>query len=118
MIRVLNLSKSYGSNLLLDDINFLMNPGERLGLIGRNGHGKTTLFRLLLGTERPDGGEIVVPKHYRIGHLSQHLEFSQDSVLAEACSALPGSEDGTDLTYRAEAALHGLGFERVAAVLP
>ena len=111
MIRVLNLSKSYGSNLLLDDINFLMNPGERLGLIGRNGHGKTTLFRLLLGTERPDGGEIVVPKHYRIGHLSQHLEFSQDSVLAEACSALPGSDDGTDLTYRAEAALHGLGFE-------
>ena len=111
MIRVLNLSKSYGSNLLLDDISFLMNPGERLGLIGRNGHGKTTLFRLLLGTERPDGGEIVVPKHYRIGHLSQHLEFSLDSVLAEACSALPGSEDGTDLTYRAEAALHGLGFE-------
>ena len=111
MIRVLNLSKSYGSNLLLDDINFLMNPGERLGLIGRNGHGKTTLFRLLLGTERPDGGKIVVPKHYRIGHLSQHLEFSQDSVLAEACSALPGSDDGTDLTYRAEAALHGLGFE-------
>ncbi len=111
MIRVLNLSKSYGSNLLLDDVNFVMNPGERLGLIGRNGHGKTTLFRLLLGTERPDDGEIVVPKHYRIGHLSQHLEFSRDSVLAEACSALPGSEDGTDLSYRAKAALHGLGFE-------
>ncbi len=111
MIRVLNLSKSYGSNLLLDDVNFMMNPGERLGLIGRNGHGKTTLFRLLLGTERPDSGEIVVPKHYRIGHLSQHLEFSQGSVLAEVCSALPGSEDDTDLSYRAEAALHGLGFE-------
>ena len=52
-----------------------------------------------------------MPQHYRIGHLSQHLEFSQDSVLAEACSALPESEDGTDLSYRAEAALHGLGFE-------
>ena len=48
MIRALNLSKSYGSNVLLDDVNFLMNPGERLGLVGRNGHGKTTLFRLLL----------------------------------------------------------------------
>jgi ATP-binding cassette subfamily F protein 3 len=111
MIRALNLSKSYGSNVLLDEVNFLMNPGERLGLVGRNGHGKTTLFRLLLGTERPDGGEIVVPRHYRIGHLSQHLEFSQDTVLAEACGALPESEEGTDLTYRAEAALHGLGFE-------
>ncbi|MDA2926616.1 ATP-binding cassette domain-containing protein [Acidobacteria bacterium AH-259-G07] len=111
MIRVLNLSKSYGSNVLLDDVNFVMNPGERLGLIGRNGHGKTTLFRLLLGTERPDGGEIVVPRHYRIAHLSQHVEFSQDSVLSEACGALSKSEDGTDLSYRAEAALHGLGFE-------
>ncbi len=110
MIRALNLSKAYGSNQLFDEVSFALNPGERLGLVGRNGHGKTTLFRILLGTERPDDGEMVVPKGYRIGHLSQRIEFSEPSVLEEACSALPDLEDGTDTSYRAKAALDGLGF--------
>ena len=110
MIRVLNLSKAYGSNQLFDEVSFVLNPGERIGLVGRNGHGKTTLFRILLVSERSDDGEIVVPKGYRIGHLSQRLEFSASSVLEEACSALPESEDGTDTSYRAKAALDGLGF--------
>ena len=112
MIRVLNLSKAYGSNQLFDEVNFVLNPGERLGLVGRNGHGKTTLFRLLLGSERCDDGEIVVPKGYRIGHLSQRIEFTASSVLQEACSALPKAEDGTDTSYRAKAALDGLGFSQ------
>ena len=112
MMRVLNLSKAYGSNLLFDEVSFVMNSGERLGLVGRNGHGKTTLFRILLGAERPDDGEIVVPKGYRIGHLSQQIEFREHSVLAEACSALPQTEDGTDMSYRAKAALDGLGFSQ------
>lgn len=110
MMRVLNLSKAYGSNLLFDEVSFVLNPGERLGLVGRNGHGKTTLFRILLGTERPDEGEVVVSKGYRVGHLSQQIKFSEDSVLAEACSALPRTEDGTDTSYRAKATLDGLGF--------
>lgn len=112
MIRVVNLSKAYGQKVLFDQVSFLMNPGERLGLVGRNGHGKTTLFRLLIGVERPDEGEIVVPRHYQVGHLSQSLEFCGESVLAEVCSALPQLEGGTDQSYRAEAALQGLGFSR------
>ena len=112
MIRVINLSKAYGRDVLFDRVNFVMNPGERLGLVGRNGHGKTTLFRLLLGTGTPDDGRIVVAKHYRIGHLSQSLEFREKTVLDEACSALPQLEDGTDLSYRAKTALQGLGIAR------
>ena len=114
MIRVINLSKAYGRNVLFDRVSFVMNPGERLGLVGRNGHGKTTLFRLLLGADMPDDGGIVVPKQYRIGHLSQSLEFHEKTVLAEACSALPQLEEGIDLSYRAEAALQGLGIARDA----
>jgi len=110
MIRALNLSKAYGSNLLFDEVSFVLNPGERLGLVGRNGHGKTTLFRILLGTERPDKGEMVVPKGYQVGHLSQQIEFHEPSVLAEACTGLPKTDDGTDASYRAKAALNGLGF--------
>ncbi len=112
MLRAQNLTKSYGGQVLLDNVSFLMNKGERLGLVGRNGSGKTTVFRMILGEEEPDDGALVRPKGYTTGHLSQHLVFHEPTVLAEACTALPKSEDGIDLTYKAEAALMGLGFER------
>ena len=108
MIKVEKLSKSYGNQTVLDQVDFLMTPGERLGLVGRNGHGKTTLFRLLLGEEAADSGTIKLPREYRVGHLSQHLHFEQDSVLEEVCSALGDDAEGE--RYRAEAALMGLGF--------
>ncbi|MDX1765184.1 MAG: ABC-F family ATP-binding cassette domain-containing protein, partial [bacterium] len=110
MIHVNKLSKSYGSQCLFDGISFSMGAGERVGLVGRNGHGKTTLFKMILGQEEPDGGEIRVPRGYRIGHLSQHLRFTAKTVLDEGTLDLPSSEDGTDLTYKAEAVLMGLGF--------
>ena len=61
MIQVSNLDKSYGGQVLFDKVGFLINPGERLGLVGRNGHGKTTLFRLILGQEHQDSGVISIP---------------------------------------------------------
>ncbi len=110
MIHVNNLSKSYGSQRLFDGISFSIGAGERVGLVGRNGHGKTTLFGIILGHEAPDTGEIRRPRGYSIGHLSQHLRFTEKTVLNEATLDLPSSEDGTDLTYKAEAVLMGLGF--------
>ncbi len=76
MIQINNLEKSYGRQLIFDDVSFTINPGERVGLVGRNGHGKTTLFRMILDEEHPDSGTIRIPNHYRIGHLSQHLKFT------------------------------------------
>jgi len=111
MLTVSDLSKSYGKQVLFEDASFLVAPGERVGLVGRNGHGKTTLFRILLGEEAADGGTIAVPSGYRIGHLAQRLEFRHPTVLAEAASALPRAEDGTDETYKAKAVLAGLGFD-------
>ena len=84
MIRVENLYKSYGELTLFAGINFVLNAKERLGVVGRNGHGKTTLFRMILGKENPDSGNVIIPKGYRIGYVSQNLEFKHDTVLAEA----------------------------------
>jgi ATP-binding cassette subfamily F protein 3 len=110
MIQVNGLSKSYGRQVLFDNIGFTVNAGERVGLVGRNGHGKTTLFRLITGEEHPDSGTITVPNGYTVGHLSQHLSFTGKTVLEEASLGLRPSEDGRDETYRAGAVLLGLGF--------
>jgi ATP-binding cassette, subfamily F, member 3 len=110
MIQVNNLDKCYGRQVIFDKAGFTLNPGERVGLVGRNGHGKTTLFKMLLGQDRPDSGVISIPGGYRIGHLSQHISFSEDTVLKEACLSLPENEDGIDETYKAEIILMGLGF--------
>src|SRR5512139_218685 len=110
MLQVANIQKSYGKQLLFDGVSFTVNPRERVGLVGRNGHGKSTLFRMILGEEHQDAGTITVPSGYTVGHLSQHIHFTEDTVLEEACLALPPNEDHIDETYKAEAILHGLGF--------
>ncbi len=110
MLEIRNLSKSYGGNGLLDDASALIEKGERVGLIGLNGHGKSTLFRIILGEDQADAGEVLVPKHCRVGHLSQHLKFEKPTVLEEACEGLERHEDGYLELHRAEATLHGLGF--------
>ena len=110
MLQVTNIEKSYGKQLLFDGVSFTVNPRERVGLVGRNGHGKSTLFRMILGEEHQDAGTITVPSGYTIGHLSQHIHFTEDTVLKEACLALPKNEDHIDESYKAEAILHGLGF--------
>jgi ATP-binding cassette subfamily F protein 3 len=110
MIQIANLTKSYGKQLLFDGVGFTVNPRERVGLVGRNGHGKSTLFRMILGEEHYDSGTISVPSGYTIGHLEQHIHFTEETVLREACLALPPNEDHIDESYKAEAILHGLGF--------
>ncbi|MBI4860285.1 MAG: ABC-F family ATP-binding cassette domain-containing protein [Candidatus Riflebacteria bacterium] len=108
MIQVFDLTKRYGDQLIFDAITFALGRGERVGLVGRNGHGKSTLFRLILREEDPDEGRIMWPTRYRIGHLEQHVEFVADTVLAEGCLALPPEE--RDLEYKVEAIMAGLGF--------
>ncbi len=112
MIQVNGLDKSYGQQVVFDNVSFTINSGERVGLVGRNGHGKTTLLRMILGQEHPDSGTISIPAGYRIGHLSQHIRFKEDTVLKEACLSLPDQEDGIDETYKAETILMGIGFLR------
>ena len=112
MLQVSNLCKAYGAQTLFDDATFTINSRERVGLVGRNGHGKSTLFKIILNEEHQDSGEIVCPNDYKIGHLSQHISFTKETVLKEACTGLPIKEGGWNEAYRAEAALEGLGFSR------
>ena len=108
MIRVENLSKSYGRHVLFEDASFKLNPRERLGLVGKNGHGKTTLFRLIIGKENPDSGSIIIPKNYRVGYVRQHLAFTENTVLKETMRGLP--KDERDHHWKVEKILVGLGF--------
>ncbi len=108
MISIENLDKSFGSQSLFEGVNFKINARERIGLVGRNGHGKTTLFRMIIGQEEPDSGSLHIPKQYRIGHVQQHLSFSQDTLLAEGMTGLPKSEK--DHAWKVEKILFGLGF--------
>jgi ATP-binding cassette subfamily F protein 3 len=108
VIAVSGVSKSFGQNLLFDSISFKINSGEKVGLVGKNGHGKSTLLRLITGETDPDEGEIIIPKNYKIGYLTQILDFSKDSLLEEVSSSLPVNEK--ENIWKAEKILSGLGF--------
>ena len=108
MIIVENISKSYGSQELFRNAGFRLNARERLGMVGRNGHGKTTLLRLITGEEEADSGNIIVPKGYSIGYVRQEPEFTCSSVLEEGCRGLPREE--ADQSWKVEKVLAGLGF--------
>ncbi|HEY7513499.1 MAG TPA: ABC-F family ATP-binding cassette domain-containing protein [Vicinamibacteria bacterium] len=85
MISFSRISKQYGRQVLLVDASFQLNPGEKVGLVGPNGAGKTTLFRMIVGEESPDEGEVSVPKRLTIGYFRQDVEeMSGRSVLDEA----------------------------------
>ena len=108
MITVENLTKGYGADVLFDEAGFKLNPKEKIGVVGRNGHGKTTLFRLITGQIPSDSGEIVIPKHYRIGYVRQEIEFTKNTVLEEGMTGL--REDEKEHQWKVEEILSGLGF--------
>jgi len=110
MIQFNRVAKTFGAQPLFDDLTFTVNRRERVGLVGRNGHGKTTVFRMILGELPADGGDILIPKRYRIGHLDQQLHFTEATVLDEAVLGLP--EEHRDERWRAEQILSGLGFTK------
>ena len=84
MISFSRVNKLFGKQDVLVDCSFQVNPGERVGIVGANGSGKSTIFRLLLGLEDPDQGQISVPKNLRLGYLPQDvLQFRGKTVLAQ-----------------------------------
>jgi len=108
MIKITGLNKTFGGQVLFDDLNLSVNRGERIGLVGRNGHGKTTLFQMIIGNVEKNSGSITVPKNYRIGYLEQHLHFTKPTVLEECSLGLPAGEEYE--TWKVEKILSGLGF--------
>lgn len=78
-----NLNKYYGANQILKEISFDLKTGERVGLIGQNGCGKTTVFKILMGIEEYQSGEISIRKGARMGYLNQIPEFEEGTTVLE-----------------------------------
>ncbi len=79
-----NLSKSYGDRLLFADIAFGVDEGEKIGIVARNGTGKSTLLRILAGEESPDDGRVVYRRDLRVGYLPQEPVFAPGITVGEA----------------------------------
>src|SRR5256714_8066161 len=106
MISFSHINKQYGRQVLFVDASFQLNPGEKVGLVGPNGSGKTTLFRMIVGEESPDEGDVSVPKKLTIGYFRQDVEeMSGRSVLDEA---ILGSGRVGDLHHELEQLQHDM----------
>lgn len=84
MLRLSNVCQRYGDVTVLEGVSFIANPGDRLGLIGPNGCGKTTLLRIIAGQEQPDEGSVQVnPSGLRLGYLEQGQRYAEEDTLAD-----------------------------------
>ena len=118
MLSVEHLSIEYSSRPILDDITFLINPRDRVALVGKNGAGKTTLLRLLAGIETPTSGRISKMGDLTIGYLPQVMMHVDGKTLKEDVLSIMKKEDegatGEKARFIAEMdrTIIGLGFER------
>ena len=88
MISVNNLVVAYGGFTLLNDVNFHISENDKIGLVGKNGAGKSTILKLICGLQTPTSGQIAVPSGVKIGYLPQIMEHHRGkSVIDEAMTA-------------------------------
>lgn len=94
LFRLSEITKSYGGNEILRGVSFQVNVNEKVGLVGRNGAGKTTVFRILTGKESADSGDVIKMNGLKLGLLDQHVDFdSGDTVHTAALSAFKEIHD-------------------------
>ena len=108
MIKTNDLEISFSGQKIFSDVNIIINKKEKVGFIGRNGSGKSTFLKIIIGKLEQDAGEVMMPKGYKIGHLDQHIKFSEQTVIDEVCSVLSGDREYE--TWKGESILTGLGF--------
>jgi ATPase subunit of ABC transporter with duplicated ATPase domains len=107
MISFSNIHKQYGKQLIFVDASFQLNPGEKVGLVGPNGAGKTTLFRMVVGEDAPDEGEVSVPKKLTIGYFRQDVEEMKGRPVLD--EAIAGSGPLGDLHHELADLHHAMG---------
>jgi len=90
LFRLSEVYKSYGTQDVLRGASLQVNPGEHVGLVGRNGSGKTTIFRLINNDEPPDRGDVIRARGVRLGLLAQHIHFEPGSTVHESALAAFG----------------------------
>ena len=88
MISVTNLSIQYGGRFLFDDISFTITNRDRIGLVGKNGAGKSTMLKIIIGEQRPESGSISMDNYTTLGYLPQEIKVTSDkTVYEEAATA-------------------------------
>ena len=88
MISINNLTVAYGGFTLLNEINFHVSESDKIGLVGKNGAGKSTILKLICGLQSPTSGKVAVPAGIKIGYLPQIMEHHRGrSVIDEAMTA-------------------------------
>src|SRR6267142_6725223 len=107
-----DLALAYGHQRLLQSVTLSVAPGEKVGLVGRNGSGKTSLLRILAGHQIPDGGEVSRSRGLRIGYLPQEFELEGQLTARENIEA--GAADLMECLRRYES---GAGTDRELATL-
>jgi ATPase subunit of ABC transporter with duplicated ATPase domains len=98
VVQAENLTKSYGDNVLFENVNFSLPPGGIVGVIGPNGAGKTTMFRLITNAEKPDGGSLRVGDSVKIAHVDQSRDSLPDNETI--WQAISGGEEIMKLANR------------------
>ncbi|MFC1761333.1 ribosomal protection-like ABC-F family protein [Planctomycetota bacterium] len=106
IITLKDIHKSFGSEVVLDHLNLQLFAGEKLGMLGPNGCGKSTIFKLILGALRPDIGEVIKQKGLRIGYLAQETSFNEEHTVLEEMHA--GVDHILALQQRLETVSHEL----------
>ncbi|WP_151950558.1 ribosomal protection-like ABC-F family protein [Aliarcobacter butzleri] len=84
LIDIQNISKQYDTKVILKDVNFTLNSGQRIAVIGQNGQGKSTLFKIIMRTVEPDSGEMAIDKSIKIEMLDQQPKFKANLTVREA----------------------------------
>lgn len=103
LLQVENLTKSFGVNSLFDDINFTINEGNKVGLIAKNGTGKSTLLSIIAGDDTPDDGKLIFKNDVTIGYLKQLPQFEPHLSVIDTC--LIGDDDQSKAIRQYENAL-------------
>jgi len=106
LIAFSGISKQYGRQILFVDASFQLNTGEKVGLVGPNGSGKTTLFRMIVGDETPDEGDVSVPKKLTVGYFRQDVEEMGGRPVIE--EAIAGSGRVGELHHELDALQHAM----------
>ena len=110
MIQLIDVNKNFGARILFEDVNLTIGRNEKIGLIGRNGSGKSTFLKMLLEEDDGSRGEIKFANSVIIKTLEQNLDFEHETALKQVCASLLNNTESEK--WKAESVLMGLGFSK------
>ena len=107
LLSVANVAYSYGDARVLDGVSLTLDAGQRVGIVGRNGEGKSTLMKIIVGSMKPDEGQVAVARGASVGYLTQDFQLDLEKTLREEAMSAFGDLQG--LHDKLEAIAHAMG---------